>query len=50
MEYQCARYLDGIRSGDLDGIVFCASTLTDIGLESVEWLRGWIREVGDLDV
>jgi hypothetical protein len=50
MDYQCARCLEWIRKGDLDGVVFCASTLVDIGLESVEWLRTWIKEVGDEDL
>jgi hypothetical protein len=47
MELQCSRYLAWIRKGDLDGIIFCSNTLADIGLESVEWLRTWIREAGD---
>ena len=50
MELQCSRYHEWIRKGDLDGIIFCSNTLADIGLEAAEWLRTWVREVGDEEV
>ncbi|WP_143072866.1 hypothetical protein [Parapedobacter indicus] len=35
-----------IKRGDIEGIVFCANTVVDIGLESVEFTRNWISKHG----
>jgi len=50
VEFQCTRYLEWIRKGDLDGIIFCSNTLADIGLEAADWVRTWIRQAGDEEV
>lgn len=44
---QAESYLSWLRRGEIEGIVFCSNCCADLGLEAVEWLRGWIREVGD---
>lgn len=43
---QCDAYYNWIKRGDIEGIVFCSNCCADLGLEAVEWIRGWIREVG----
>ncbi len=50
MEFQCLKYLEWIKKGDLDGIIFCSNTLADIGIESADWLKTWISQVGDEEV
>lgn len=36
-----------LRQGRIKGMIFLASPICDLGLESVEWTRQWIRRVGD---
>lgn len=47
MRAQCEQGLDWIRSGRTDGMIFLASCVCDLGIESVEWSRRWIADVGD---
>jgi hypothetical protein len=47
MEKQCELSLGWIREGRLDGLIFLASCICDLGLEAVEWARQWIARVGD---
>ena len=47
MEQQCVRGLEWLRQGRIGGMVFLASCICDMGLETVEWTRQWIAEVGD---
>jgi hypothetical protein len=46
MEQQCTRALRWLREGRIDGMIFLASCICDLGLETVEWTRNWIREFG----
>jgi len=48
MEAQCEAGLRRLREGRLDGLVFLASCICDVGLETVAWTRDWIRRVGEL--
>ena len=50
MEYQCSQGLEWLRSGEIDGMVFLASNLCDLGLETVEWTKDWITRNGDVPV
>jgi hypothetical protein len=50
MEKQCTLGLEWLRSGRIDGMIFLASCICDLGLETVEWTRNWIRQVGDARV
>ena len=50
MRRQCEKYYKLIRNGQIEGIIFCSNCIADIGLETVEWARNWIREVGDEQV
>ena len=47
MKLQCEKYLQWMRSGDIEGIIFCSNCIADIGLETVEWTRNWIKTVSD---
>ena len=46
MRRQCEFYLDLLKSRKIEGIVFLATCICDLGLESVEWTRQWIHDVG----
>lgn len=47
MEKQCELSLGWMKEGRLDGMIFLASCICDLGLEAVEWVRQWIARVGD---
>jgi hypothetical protein len=40
----CERALELLRSETIDGIVFLAGNLCDLGIPAVEWTRRWIAE------
>lgn len=48
MERQCGLGLQWLREGRIEGMIFLASCICDLGLEAVEWTRSWIAAVGDL--
>ena len=50
MEFQCGRYLEWMKSGDIEGIIFCSNCIADIGLDTVEWTRKWIAETGNIEI
>lgn len=50
IQTQCEKYYNWIKKGDLEGIIFCSNCCADAGLEAVEWVREWIREMGDVRV
>jgi hypothetical protein len=50
MQRQCDLGLDWLRKGRIDGLIFLASCICDLNLESVEWTRNWIRKVGDTEM
>jgi len=47
MKRQCQVGLGWLAEGRIEGMIFLATPLCDVGLEAVEWARGWIAEVGD---
>lgn len=47
MEKQCRLGLRLLREGRIEGMIFLASCICDLGLEAVEWTREWIQEVGN---
>jgi hypothetical protein len=47
MKYQLERYYHWLKKGDIEGIIFCSNCIADIGLETVEYTRRWIAEVGN---
>lgn len=47
LQQQCEHGLNWLRSGRIAGMIFLASCYCDLELDTVEWLRGWIAEVGD---
>ena len=46
LEYQLQLCLKWIKEGEIEGVVFCANTVVDIGLESVDYVRNWISKNG----
>jgi len=46
LQAECEKYHSWIKAGHSDGIIFCSNCCADLGLEAVEWLRGWIKEAG----
>ncbi len=47
-QQQCKSGLDWLRSGRIAGMIFLASCYCDIELDTVEWLRKWLADVGNL--
>jgi hypothetical protein len=47
LERECEQGLAWLRSGRIEGLIFLASCICDLGLEAVEWARQWIRGAGD---
>ena len=47
MKLQCELGLRWLREGKIEGMIFLANTMADLGLDAVEWTRKWIAEVGD---
>ncbi len=46
MARQCTLGLRWLREGRIEGMVFLASCICDLELETVEWTRNWIDSVG----
>ena len=46
MQRQCELGLGWLREGRIRGLIFLASCICDLGLDTVEWTRNWIAEVG----
>jgi hypothetical protein len=47
LRHQCDLGLRWLQEGRIEGMIFLASCICDIGLEAVEWTRNWIGEIGD---
>ncbi|MCX6925902.1 MAG: hypothetical protein NT154_22250, partial [Verrucomicrobia bacterium] len=47
MKKQCEFGLNRLRDGQIEGMIFLASNICDLDLETVDWTRRWISEVGD---
>jgi len=50
MKHQCELGLRWLKEKRLEGMIFLANTSGDLGLDSVEWTRRWIAEVGEQKV
>jgi hypothetical protein len=46
MKRQCDLGLKWLREGRIEGMIFLASNVCDMGLPAVEWTRQWIKSVG----
>ena len=46
MEYQLNRYAKALKTGEVEGIIFCASPIIDMDLEAIDYTRKWIKEHG----
>lgn len=47
MKRQCETGLEWLKVGRLQGMILLGNPICGLGLETVEWAREWIREVGD---
>lgn len=47
MKKQCEIGLRWLKEGQIKGMIFLATPICDLELETVEWTRRWIAEVGD---
>ena len=47
MKHQCELGLKWLQEGRIEGMIFLASNVCDMGLPAVEWTRGWINSVKD---
>ena len=47
MQMQCETALRWLHAGRIEGMIFLASCICDMELETVEWTREWIAKVGD---
>ncbi|MFP4026770.1 MAG: hypothetical protein ACLFWL_03165 [Candidatus Brocadiia bacterium] len=47
MQHQCALGLEWLRAGRLDGMIFLASNLCGLDVDTVAWTGRWIADVGD---
>lgn len=47
MQMQCETALRWLQTGRIEGMIFLASCICDLDLETVEWTRDWIARVGD---
>ena len=46
MKHQCSLGLRWLQDGRIDGMIFLASCICDLGLEAVDWVRRWIATHG----
>ena len=47
MKKQTELGLQWLRAGQVEGLIFLATNICDLKLETVEWTRKWIADVGD---
>jgi hypothetical protein len=47
VQMQCEKGLELIQQQKLDGLIFLATSICDVGIDAVEWVRNWISRVGD---
>jgi hypothetical protein len=47
MKQQCEFGLAALKAGRIEGMIFLASCVCDIELDTVEWVSGWIAEMGE---
>jgi len=50
MKMQCATGLRWLREDRIEGMIFLASCICDLGLPAVEWTRRWIGDAGKEDL
>ncbi|MBM3836243.1 MAG: hypothetical protein FJ403_23915 [Verrucomicrobia bacterium] len=48
MRLQCELGLRWLREGKIEGMIFLASNVCDLELETVRYVRDWVDKVGDL--
>ncbi len=46
MEYQLDKYYKWLKSGEIQGVIFCSNCIADLDLKAVDTTREWIRSHG----
>ena len=47
MQSQCEFAVEMLKAGRIEGVIFLASCICDLKIDTVEWTRRWIAEVGE---
>ncbi len=47
MKYQCELGLEWLKKKRIEGMIFLSNNICDMDLETVDWTRRWIQQVGD---
>ncbi len=47
MKFQLDRCYHWLKEGSVEGLVFCSNAIADLGLDTVEYTRKWILEIGN---
>ena len=47
MQLQCETGLKWLKAGEIEGMIFLSTNVTDKNLKAVNWTRDWIAKVGD---
>ena len=47
LKEQCRLYAEYLKSGKLQGVIICSNCIADIGLPASDYVRDWLREIGD---
>ncbi len=49
-ESQISRYFDMLKTGDIEGVIFCSSALADDCLDACRILKKYVREMGEFEI
>jgi len=47
MRHQCELGLRWLREGRIKGMIFLSNNICDMDLETVDWTRRWVHQIGD---
>ena len=50
LKFECETFLRLLLENKTEGIIFCSNCCADIGGPAVDWLRSWIRDVGETEL
>ena len=47
LKRDCEIFYQMLMKGEIEGIIFCANCVLDVGGPAMDWVRGWIAEHAD---
>lgn len=50
LKFECETFLRLLLENKTEGIIFCSNCCADIGGPATDWLRSWLREVGETEL